>query len=59
VALRAGIEVLEKRKNVLDHLGRSRRFLETLLQFGSALSEVIPLIEATFSIHLKPSLNEA
>lgn len=33
-------EVLSKRRSVLDHLGETRTFLETLLTFGTVISEV-------------------
>lgn len=41
------IEALSKHKNVLDYLGKTRTFLETLLRFGTALSEVHISIQLT------------
>lgn len=38
--LSMGAEILRNRKSVLDHLGKSRTLLETLLNFGTAISEV-------------------
>jgi hypothetical protein len=41
-----GAEITGPRKNVLDHLGRSRQSFETLLSLGTAVSEVFSI--ATF-----------
>jgi hypothetical protein len=38
--LRTAAGILNEQKSVLEHLGKSRKFLETLLQFGTPLSEV-------------------
>lgn len=39
-ALRTAAGILSEHKSALEHLGRSRKFLETLLQFGAPLAEV-------------------
>jgi hypothetical protein len=38
--LRTAAGILSEHKSVLEHLGKSRKFLETLLRFGTPLSEV-------------------
>jgi hypothetical protein len=38
--LNTGADIIAHRKSVLDHLGQSRTFLKTLLDFGMAASEV-------------------
>ena len=34
------MDIVASRKSVLDHLGNSRTFFKTLLDFGTATSEV-------------------
>jgi hypothetical protein len=38
--LSMGVEIIGNQKSVLDHLGQSRTFLKTLLDFGMAASDV-------------------
>ncbi|RDB27538.1 hypothetical protein Hypma_003814 [Hypsizygus marmoreus] len=47
--LNASIEKAREKKSVLDHLGKSKRFLETLLGFGVGLSELDPIAKAVLA----------
>jgi hypothetical protein len=38
--LNTGAEIVGSRKSVLDHLGKARNFLRTLLDLGTVTSEV-------------------
>lgn len=36
----SGVEVSKQTKAVLDHLGRAREFVQTIMEFGAIASEV-------------------
>jgi len=48
-ALDMSAKILEKRKSVLDHLGRVRKCIGTLMGFGTVASSIHPLSSLVFS----------
>lgn len=44
VALNAAVKDFGKYKPILDHLGRSKPFLEAVLTYSTAISEVCPIL---------------
>ncbi|KDQ52845.1 hypothetical protein JAAARDRAFT_197915 [Jaapia argillacea MUCL 33604] len=49
MTLSGAIQVTGQRKSVLDHLGRSRTFIETVLNVGTAVSELHPVAKAVLA----------
>ncbi|KDQ51816.1 hypothetical protein JAAARDRAFT_704052 [Jaapia argillacea MUCL 33604] len=48
-ALSNAVQVTGQRKSVLDHLGRAKTFLETILNIGTAVSELHPVAKAVLA----------
>ncbi|PVF92699.1 WD40 repeat-like protein [Serendipita vermifera] len=44
-----GSELIQKQTSVLDRLGKARKFFETLLLFGTAVSELHPIAKAVLA----------
>jgi hypothetical protein len=48
--LNTSVEIVSSRKSVLNHLGKSRTFLKTLLDYGSVVSGVHPVAKTVLSL---------
>jgi len=48
-ALDTSAKILEKRKSVLNHLGRARKCVKTLMGFGMVASSIHPISSLAFS----------